>query len=551
MVGFSAIANVASSGNRARVPFRIGHVGVLATYVVASLTLGILFVSNFFTPELRNLFLTVGAIAIWRYSWQALHYVRAVYYLAIRLPRLRKEADALGARGRVREFYVVVTSFRIETSVTLAVFRALLAEAHLYGAKTTIVASITDAADEELLGHLLRRLGAEHRIELVVMYQTGQGKRPAMAEALRAIARRMPGPDAVVALMDGDVIVEPGTLAKCMPFFKLNPRLGALTVNNRGIIQGGPVVSGWYDLRFAQRNIYMSSAALSRRLLVLTGRFSLFRASIATEPSFIGAVEEDYVGNWRHGPIRLLTGDDKSTWFWVLRHGWEMLYVADAAVVSAERLPDPSFVKSSLSLMHRWYGNMLRANVRALPLGPRKMGLFTWWCLVDQRISMWTTLVGPTLALITAFRVDVRVLAVYVAWVMSVRLLQAALIATTSGNFDGYHPVLLYYNQLAGALVKVNVLFRLERQSCTRQGISTGRKDSAWSVFWHRAWTGYTRFACLLAFVVALCFYSGALHVPDRVLGLRVEGSPTSSCVNASSSCSQIVNRFSVGPDHG
>jgi hypothetical protein len=45
--------------------------------------------------------------------------------------------------------------------------------------------------------------------------------------------------------------------------------------------------------------------------------------------------------------------------------------------------------------MRRWFGNMLRASGRAIALGPRQVGLFAWWCLIDQRISMWTPLLLP------------------------------------------------------------------------------------------------------------------------------------------------------------
>ncbi|MEZ5836727.1 MAG: hypothetical protein R3D03_13490 [Geminicoccaceae bacterium] len=66
----------------------------------------------------------------------------------------------------------------------------------------------------------------------------------------------------------------------------------------------------------------------------------------------------------------------RGTWFWLPRQGWEMLYVPDVVAYGFEELPDRHrFFASSIGLMRRWYGNMLRNNGRAIALGPRKMGL--------------------------------------------------------------------------------------------------------------------------------------------------------------------------------
>jgi glycosyltransferase Alg8 len=40
--------------------------------------------------------------------------------------------------------------------------------------------------------------------------------------------------------------------------------------------------------------------------------------------------------------------------------------------------------------------------------------------------------------------------------------------------FPVTHPFILYFGQIAGAVVKIYVLFRLDRQKWTRQGASSG-----------------------------------------------------------------------------
>jgi glycosyltransferase Alg8 len=484
----------------------------LLFYVPAMLVFALMGVGSEKLLQFKLALATLGGVAVWRYSWQAVHLARAIYYLTVRFPRLRARAQKFDVRNR--PIFVVITSFRIAHQTTIAVYRALFQEVSRHPGRSTIVAAITDPADEHILRHLLEPIDEAGRVDLVIMYQSGAGKRVAMAEALRAVARRMPSPDAVVALMDGDVILERGIFAKCLPFFALSSRLGALTVNNRAIAKGAGKVDSWYALRFAQRHLYMSSASLSRRLLVLTGRFSLFRAQIATDPTFIRAVEADFVHHWHHGPIRLLTGDDKSTWLWVLRHKWDMLYVPNALAVSVEDLPQERFVISSIRLMNRWFGNMLRAGMGALPLGPFRIGFFTWWCLVDQRLSMWTALVGPAIAIIGAVFVTWRVLPAYLAWIMAVRLVQAGILSAVTRRFDGYYPLLLYYNQIVGALVKIHVLFRLDRQSWTRQGIYSSATSSIFARRVRTVWDTYCQGLSIAFLMLFLLFYCGVLHVP-------------------------------------
>jgi hypothetical protein len=62
----------------------------------------------------------------------------------------------------------------------------------------------------------------------------------------------------------------------------------------------------------------MSSMGLGRRLLAMTGRMSIYRGSVVTDPGSIRAIEDDHLDHWRLGRIKLLTSEDKSTWFWLL-----------------------------------------------------------------------------------------------------------------------------------------------------------------------------------------------------------------------------------------
>src|SRR3546814_11579025 len=84
--------------------------------------------------------------------------------------------------------------------------------------------------------------------------------------------------------------------------------------------------------------------------------------------------------------------------------GWDTGYVPDAAISTVEHPPHRSFIKASRQLMFRWYGNSLRQHGRALGLGPSRLGWFTYYVLLDQRILMWTGLLGLALAIAASIR---------------------------------------------------------------------------------------------------------------------------------------------------
>lgn len=264
--------------------------------------------SEVFSPASKSFFFAIGAIGAWRYSWWFVQALRSVWYNRRIFPRLRAAADAAGEAAKPSELYVLCTSFRIDADVSYRVYEALVREVRDYGVPTTIFASLADRTDVDIITHVMDECGWPSNIELRYMFQKGDGKRSAMAEVLRAISRRAPAPDALLVSMDGDILLEPDTLERSLSFFRTNEDLGALTTNNSAIVTGGDVTKEWYDLRYAQRHLVMSSGSVSRRLLVLTGRYSAFRLDLATQPSFIELVENDRVDHWRFGNFKFLSG---------------------------------------------------------------------------------------------------------------------------------------------------------------------------------------------------------------------------------------------------
>lgn len=437
-----------------------------------------------------------GLVAAWRYSWGLLHLVRASIFLGIAFPRLRSRA--MDHAGTVEHVYGVVSSYDIPPEQFRAVYAALIESCLAAGIPATLVAAVTTDKDIALLTELLRDYGNPAHLRVVAQFQDGSGKRSAMAEALRTIAREHPARNSVTLLLDGDIVLERDAVGESVRFMAADQTLSALTTNNDAVLAPNDVSRHWYWLRLAQRHLIMSSLSLSGRLLVLTGRFSVYRTHLLAERACTDVLENDHVDNWLHGRIRFLSGDDKTLWHHVLSRGGRMLYLPHIKATAFEAMPDHvGFITGSTKLMVRWLGNMVRANGRALALGPVKCGPFLWWCLLDQRLSVISTLLGASIAACLAVTGHVGAVALYLCWLFLSRTVASAVYGAFWGYYNPAWPVFLAYNQIWGGLLKLYLFCRPDRQQWTRQHIRLG------SSTWFRRSLANLLFAVSLSAVIA------------------------------------------------
>lgn len=424
-----------------------------------------------FDPQHQKFVFLVGVLGAWRYGNAINHYLRGMYFLHWRFPAMRKAVERLGPAALPSQLFMVVTSFRIPSQTTFNVYQSVFQEIQRLPAPCTVIASIVEKGDEDLIKQIMRREVRERRdIKLVIVRARGTGKRDGLAHAFRALSRQMPNSDAVVGVVDGDTMLLPHCVENAVKFFAYLPNVGGITTNEFCQVEGGKLIREWHALRFVQRHINMCSMALSRRVLTMTGRLSFFRAGVVTDPAFIKDVEADFLQHWRLGRFQFLTGDDKSSWFSLMRAGWDTFYVPDSNTLTVEHPPDSNFLRATRQLMFRWYGNSLRQNFRATRLlGFRQLGLFTMYVLYDQRVSMWTSLLGLTASLIGAMLFGAQILLAYLFWVLLSRTLVTLSMLLSKHRVDPLYPLVLYYNQILGSLMKVYALFHMDQQSWTRQ----------------------------------------------------------------------------------
>lgn len=198
-----------------------------------------------------------------------------------------------------------------------------------------------------------------------------------------------------------------------------------------------------------------------------------------------------------------------------------MIYVPDTIVYSIETISG-SLVDRAYQNMRRWYGNMLRNSDRAIALGPKKNGWFMWWCLIDQRISYWTSLITPGLLLIALLQAQWLAAGIITSWVLFSRPLMLIVVFwKRQSQLKPIHFPLLLLSQWSSALVKIWTQMNLAQQKWTNRGNqSISAEGSGW-VRWMKISTSrFLLVTQLFGFVVVLLSLANLLNPLQDLAGM-------------------------------
>ncbi len=467
-------------------------------------------------PDIDQITYVIGILGVWRYCWWMTHAVRARIYGHLVYPKVASRAAELWAGGwRPRHLHFMMTTFKEHREITEAVVRGIVSQVREAGVPATLWLGSGDISDEDLIADYLKLIASDLDLTFRIVRQNLSGKRMAIALVLRAMCRHDIGDDELVVFMDGDFVIAPGTIRKCLPLFGVDKDLQALTTDEDVIVKGPAWMQSWLNMRFAQRRLAMQSHALSGRVLTLTGRMSIFRARHVKQYEFIRLLEADYLDHWLWGKFRFLSGDDKSTWYYLLKHRGRMLYVPDATGYTIEVVSGSAYVRM-IENFRRWSGNMLRNGQRAIALGPRRMPFFIWWCLIDQRLAMWTMLFSPVLAIAATIIKGADYLIAYLIFLAVTRMLLSMLIFQYSRRVDLNYVWILYVNQITNAGVKVYMLWRLAKQKWSNRGDQRAGFGTDGLIATFREWmASYLTAVSVVGLFLAVIVYSKLLIVPS------------------------------------
>jgi len=314
-----------------------------------------LYIFNSALYELKEgVIVGIAILGVWRYGLLILNFVRAGIYSLHVYPNYLKTIEKIKFQDRFPEtIYFVIPSYKEDEWVTTEVFKALITELNALPCKSVLSISTSSEYEDSVILNVFDMHPNTDKIQLIFQKQS-LGKRVAMGHSLRALAReyhkKSKDANSVTIFMDGDTYIPKDTLVKSLPFFKIDAHLGAVTTNESGYIESK---SQWYKdgftLKFAQRHFLFQSHSLSKRVLTLTGRFSLFRTDAVMREDFISLIENDIILDPNFGKFRFLMGDDKSSWYYMMKNGYNLLYLPDILAYSLESR-DGSFLEISRTL---------------------------------------------------------------------------------------------------------------------------------------------------------------------------------------------------------
>jgi mannuronan synthase len=484
----------------------------LALYLGIWFILFFTFPNSLHDPRTHTGMLIIGLFGIWRYSWWMWNLGRSQYYGHVRYPVMRAQADQLWRQGwRPRHIHFLMTTFHEDPWTTCKCLEGIIKEIRDLNLSATLWVGTGTEEDENIIKQWLET-SLSINLQVMLLRQNQPGKRVAIGIILRALSRHQVHGNDIAVMLDGDTIITQGCMQKCLSLFGSIPTLQALTTDEDALCIGPAWIQKWLTMRFAQRRLWMQSHSMSRRVLTLTGRFSVFRATNVIEEEFIRLVEADHLNHWFWGNFRFLSGDDKSTWYYLLCKQAEMLYVPDAIVYTVERIEGNGLKRARDNIL-RWSGNMLRNGMRAILLGPRIVPPFIWWCLIDQRLVILTTLAGFFTAVFVTFFIKPVFIFTYVLWIMMTRLLMSMAMFFYSSRIHISYPLILYGNQLILAFVKAYLIFRLPQQRWANR--NDQRDEKLIRQKKNRIFPLYQNVFYTVVLMLAILIFTGTLTVPD------------------------------------
>jgi glycosyltransferase Alg8 len=421
-----------------------------------------------------KLVIAIGILGGIRLFIRFLHIARVIIYKIILFPRLKREAST--SFSNIKNLFVIVPTYMEKDWITYSVFKSIILESAKVLIHVTVVVCTNDPGDRKNIHDILEEFPLADNTDMHIINQTKTGKRNALADSLCFIRTIAKEPErSLIALMDGDAIWGKNLLLKTLPYFEVNPRLAGVTTNEEIISFGSDFYEHWFDFRLSIRDYYMSSHSFSKKILCLTGRFSVIRGDIGVRDDFIEIVGNDSMNHWLWGYVKFLGGDDKSTWFWIYKNGHlinknEFMYIPDATAYTIECINENGVMRT-LKNLKRWFTNTARNNTRSLLIPPFvRTPFFIWFCILSQRLTMFTNFIG----VITAITLSIFVNIIFLPAFLYVFLLGSFfinIVISISRKRMLYHGIYIrFFDQFVGTVVKLWAFSHMAQQKWLHRG---------------------------------------------------------------------------------
>ena len=157
-------------------------------YLTLAFFIGYMFWPYFYYMKNETL-IVLGGFAIWRYGWQAIHYIRALIFSIIYYPILRRKVAKIPENLRYpSHIYFIIPSYNEDPWVSREAFHSILSELGKIPSSATLVVATGSDIDDNVISAIYNTHPVKYKVDLILQRQS-KGKRVAMGHALRYAAR--------------------------------------------------------------------------------------------------------------------------------------------------------------------------------------------------------------------------------------------------------------------------------------------------------------------------------------------------------------------------
>lgn len=361
-------------------------------------------------------------------------------------------------------------------------------------------------------------------VDLETRGEIEAGKRGAWVKGLNILQKysksmNYEGCETGLAVFDGDSQI-PKELSKT--FFRdlfsplsLTKKIVATTIHNHTKVDTS---SNWtikmFNFRFLRRYFIMSAIPN-----VLTGRASAMLGIFIHDEEFKKILGSDLINHYESKknksifggnaflfPLKIIinflgvivpklifktvTGDDKSTIYYVFKKGYKIIFNPLIYVICHEDLPSKTewfpdvWIFQLPNYAVRYCRNTLNNNSRLLNLGYRQLGLLRYLLVFNDRYIFWSPLVGLiSLPFLMALE-GVDYFWVYFSWIIFSRSIMTMFICYSAGErWSAYYPVLLYNDHTMIVFVKLWALVSPISNWTRQNTVKIVRRDYYLNIF--------------------------------------------------------------------
>jgi glycosyltransferase Alg8 len=122
-------------------------------------------------------------------------------------------------------------------------------------------------------------------------------------------------------------------------------------------------------------------------------------------------------------------------------------------------------------------------------------------------------MVGVTSAVLATLLISPVTILVYVVWILASRYALTLSLLSARKRVSAITPLLLYFNQIYGSIMKIFIFYNLDRQKWTRQKTTLALKSKSATASFKKIESAFYQAVSVLALITLCSWMIGVTHV--------------------------------------